>query len=199
MLSGPGAFPFIWLLDRKLDVPQFDLWEVCQNMLHLRVGRFRIWAVRWVEFFIECLCSVNNSAPVYCQQAVIHWDSCKSRLSAEEFCSFLFWSLFPWFLLELFSFCAFWDLDVVSFPWFCSVLLLQPFLELTLVVGDSFLSPSDLGFLWRTSWLFSEELRTLWLSLPEVWRCCCWYRWRWFHWHFLPLLRERHFCFGIWF
>ena len=44
--------------------------------------------------------------------------------------------------------------EVVSFLWFCSALLFQPFLELMLVVGDSFVSPSDLGFLWRTSWLF---------------------------------------------
>ena len=142
--------------------------------MHLRVWSLRIWVVRRVEFFIAFLCSVNNSAPVCCRRAVIYRNSCKLRLSAAEFCSLLCWSLLAWFRLELFSFCAFWDLDVVSSLWFCSVLLLQPFLELTLVVGDSFVSPSDLGFLWRTSWLFREELRTLWLSLPEFWRCSCW-------------------------
>ena len=53
MFPGPGVFLFIWLLYCKLDFPQFHLWEVCHPMMHLRVGRLRIWAVRWVEFFIK--------------------------------------------------------------------------------------------------------------------------------------------------
>ena len=192
MLSGSGAFLF-WLLDRKLD------YQKSANPCFTSGSEGSGSGVRWVEFFIEFLCSVINTAPVYCQRAVLLSNFCKLNLSAAGFFPLPFWSLFlAWLLLELIPFCAFWNLDLVSFLWFCSVLLLQPFLKLTLVFADSFVSPSDRGFLWSTSWLFCEELRTLWLSLQEVWRRF-WDCWRWFHWYFRLPLQERHFCFGVWF
>ena len=177
MLSGLGAFPFFYCLTASSTSHGSTSGKSGDQCCTYGSGGSGSGRFRWVESFKEFLCSVNNSAPVYCQRAVLLLNSCKLKLSAAEFFSLPFWNLFlAWLLLELIPFSAFWNLNVVSFLRFFSVLLLQLFLELKLVVGDSFVSPSDLGFLWSTSWPFCEELRTLWLSLPEIWRCCwdCW-------------------------
>ena len=87
MLSGLGAFPFFYCLTASSTSHGSTSGKSGDQCCTYGSGGSGSGRFRWVESFKEFLCSVNNSAPVYCQRAFLLLNSCKLKLSAAEFFS----------------------------------------------------------------------------------------------------------------